>query len=225
MDGGYAEAMVAPVSGLVRIPDDLAAADAAPLLCAGVTTYNALRHRGAQPGDMVAVFGIGGLGHLGVQFASKMGFRKVAIARGAEKAALAKELGAHHYINTEADDLTKELTALGGARAILSTAPDSKLTGALVAGLSVRGASIIIGLGSEPIHLSALDLVVGSRTVKGHASGASIDSEDTLNFSVLSGVRAKIEKMPLERVAEAYERMMKAEARFRMVLTMNPAKP
>lgn len=217
-DGGYAEAMIVPANGLVRIPDDLATEQAAPLLCAGVTTYNALRNSGARPGDLVAILGLGGLGHLGVQFAARMGFRTVAIARGGDKASFATELGAHIYIDSETQDPAAELAALGGAKAVVATVPDSKSTSALISGLSARGVLIVIGVGAEPIQLSAIDLIPANRTVKGHASGAAIDSEDTLNFSVLSKVRPMIETMPLERASEAYDRMMAAKARFRMVL-------
>lgn len=218
-DGGYAEAMIAPASGLVRIPDDLASEDAAPLLCAGVTTYNALRNSGARPGDTVAILGLGGLGHLGVQFAAKMGYRTVAIARGADKAAFAHQLGAHVYIDSDVQDPAGELAALGGAKTILATVPNAAAMSQLVPGLAVRGVLVVIGVGAEPIQVSAVDLIPANRSIKGHASGASIDSEDTLNFSVLSKVRPMIETMPLERAADAYERMMSAKARFRMVLT------
>ncbi|HEY8509580.1 MAG TPA: alcohol dehydrogenase [Steroidobacteraceae bacterium] len=219
MDGGYAEAMIAPMNGLVRIPDDLSTEDAAPLLCAGVTTYNSLRNSGARPGDTVAIFGLGGLGHLGVQFAAKMGFRTVAIARGADKESFAKQLGAHLYLDTEKQNAAEELAKLGGAKAILATAPDSKAMSALIPGLSVRGKLLVIGVGAEPIQVSAVDLIATNRTIQGHASGASIDSEDTLKFSVLTAVRAMIETMPLDRAADAYEKMKAAKARFRMVLT------
>ncbi len=219
-DGGYADAMVTPANALVRIPDDLSAEAAAPLLCAGVTTYNALRNSGAMPGDLVAIHGIGGLGHLGVQFAAKMGFRTAAIARGAEKEGFARELGAHIYIDSAAEDAGAALAKLGGAKTILATVPDGDAMTALVPGLSVRGTLVVVGIGAEPIKVSTLDLVGGSRSVKGHASGAAIDSEDTLDFSVLTGVEAMIETMPLERAAEAYDRMMSSKARFRMVLTM-----
>ena len=218
-DGGYTEAMIAPAGGLVRIPDDLSTEDAAPLLCAGVTTYNSLRNSGARPGDVVAILGLGGLGHLGVQFAAKMGFRTVAIARGADKESFAKKLGAHIYLDSEKQDAAAELAKLGGARAILATVPNSKAMSELIPGLSVRGKLIVIGVGAEPIQVSAVDLIAANRTIHGHASGASIDSEDTLKFSVLSAVRPMIETMPLERAAQAYEKMMAAEARFRMVLT------
>jgi D-arabinose 1-dehydrogenase-like Zn-dependent alcohol dehydrogenase len=217
-DGGYAEAMVAPASALASIPDDLSAQDAAPLLCAGVTTYHALRESGARPGDVVAIQGIGGLGHLGVQFAAKMGFRTVAIARGRDKEALATQLGAHIYLDSDAQDVAAELTALGGARTILSTITSGKAMSAMIPGLAVRGTLIVVGVGMDPIQVSGLDLIGGSRSVVGHASGASIDSQDTLAFSALSGVRPVIETLPLERAAEAYDRMMNGDARFRMVL-------
>jgi D-arabinose 1-dehydrogenase-like Zn-dependent alcohol dehydrogenase len=218
-DGGYAEAMVSPVDALVRIPDDLASADAAPLLCAGVTTYNALRNSGARPGDLVGILGLGGLGHLGVQFAAKMGFRTVAIGRGGDKAGLARSLGAHLYVDSAAQNVAAELMTLGGAKVILATVPDSKVMSDVIPGLAVRGTLVVVGVGTEPLQVSALDLIPGNRSIKGHASGTAIDSEDALNFSVLSGVRPRIETMPLERAAEAYERMMSAQARFRMVLT------
>lgn len=218
-DGGYADFMVTPANGLVRIPEDLASEDAAPLLCAGVTTYNSLRESGARPGDTVAVLGLGGLGHLGVQFARKMGFRTVAIARGPDKEGFAKELGAHIYIDCSATNAAEDLAKLGGAKTILATVPDAQAASQLIPGLAARGVIMIIGVGGEPIQINATDLIPTNRTVQGHASGAAIDSEDTLNFSVLSGVRPRIEVMPLEKAAEAYERMMSAKARFRMVLT------
>jgi D-arabinose 1-dehydrogenase-like Zn-dependent alcohol dehydrogenase len=218
-DGGYAEAMVVPSSGLVRIPDDLSTEEAAPLLCAGVTTYNSLRNSGARPGDLVAILGLGGLGHLGVQFAARMGFRTVAIARGADKEPFAKQLGAHIYLDAEKQDAAAELAKLGGAKTILATVPNSKAMSELIPGLSVRGKLIVVGVGTEPIQVNALDLIATNRTIYGHASGASIDSEDTLKFSVLASVHPMIETMPLERAAEAYEKMMAAKARFRMVLT------
>jgi D-arabinose 1-dehydrogenase-like Zn-dependent alcohol dehydrogenase len=218
-DGGYAEAMVAPADALARIPDELSAVEAAPLLCAGVTTFNALRESGARAGDLVAILGIGGLGHLGVQFAAKMGFRTVAIARGQEKAPLAKELGAHLYLDSKAQDVAAELTRLGGARTILATVTSGEAMSAVIPGLAVRGKLVVVGVGMDPIQVSSADLIGGSRSVVGHASGASIDSQDTLAFSALSGVRPTIETMPLERAAEAYDKMMRNEARFRMVLT------
>jgi D-arabinose 1-dehydrogenase-like Zn-dependent alcohol dehydrogenase len=218
-DGGYAEAMVAPADALALIPDDLSAVDAAPLLCAGVTTFHALRESGARPGDLVAILGIGGLGHLGVQFAAKMGFRTVAIARGADKKPLALQLGAHVYLDSNAQDVAAELTALGGAKTILATVTSGKAMSAVIPGLAVRGKLVVVGVGADPIEVSAADIVLASRSVVGHASGASIDSQDTLAFSALSGVRPTIETLPLERAAEAYDKMMRNEARFRMVLT------
>jgi len=219
-DGGYAEAMIAPADALARIPDELSVVEAAPLLCAGVTTYNALRQSGARPGDLVAILGVGSLGHLGVQFAAKMGFRTVAIARGAEKELLARELGAHIYLDSQAQDVAAELTRLGGAQTILATVTSGKAMSAVIPGLAVRGKLVVVGVGADPIEVSTADLILASRSVVGHASGAAIDSEDTLAFSALSGVRPTIETMPLERAAEAYDKMMRGEARFRMVLTM-----
>lgn len=218
-DGGYADYMLTQANGLVRIPDDLTSEDAAPLLCAGVTTFNSLRESGARSGDTVAVLGLGGLGHLGVQFARKMGFRTVAIARGADKKPLAEELGAHVYIDSAATNAAEELNKLGGAKTILATVPNAQAASELIPALTVRGVLMVIGAAGEPIQVSAFDVIAANRTVQGHASGAAIDSEDTLNFSVLSGVRPKIEVMPLEKATEAYERMMSAKARFRMVLT------
>ncbi len=219
-DGGYAEAMVAPADALAALPDDLGAADAAPLLCAGVTTFNALRHSGAMPGDVVAILGIGGLGHLGVQFANKLGFRTVAIARGADEEALSRKLGAHHFIDNAVEDVATALNRLGGARAVLATVTNAKAMSATIDGLAVRGRLVVIGVDPEPIQVSPLQLIGASRSVVGHASGASINSQDTLAFSALSGVRPMIETMPLARAPEAYARMMRGDARFRMVLTM-----
>jgi D-arabinose 1-dehydrogenase-like Zn-dependent alcohol dehydrogenase len=219
-DGGYAEAMLAPADALALIPDALSAVDAAPLLCAGVTTFDALRKSGAMAGDVVAILGIGGLGHLGVQFAAKMGFHTVAIARGSEKEKLARELGAHLYLDSQTQDVAAELTRLGGAKTILATVTSGKAMSAVIPGLAVRGKLVVVGVGMDPIEVSGLDLIGGSRSVVGHASGASIDSQDTLAFSALSDVRPKIETMPLARAAEAYDKMMRNEARFRMVLTM-----
>jgi D-arabinose 1-dehydrogenase-like Zn-dependent alcohol dehydrogenase len=218
-DGGYAEAMVAPADALALIPDDVSAAEAAPLLCAGVTTYNALRESGARPGDLVAILGVGGLGHLGVQFAAKMGFRTVAIARGSDKGPLARKLGAHIYLDSQSQDVAAELTKLGGAKTILATVTSGKAMSAVIPGLAVRGNLVVVGVGFDPIEVSTLDLIGGSRTVMGHSSGASIDSQDTLAFSALSGVRPTIETMPLERASDAFDKMMRNEARFRMVLT------
>jgi D-arabinose 1-dehydrogenase-like Zn-dependent alcohol dehydrogenase len=219
-DGGYAEAMVAPANALAAIPDEFGAAEAAPLLCAGVTTYNALRHSGAMPGDVVAILGIGGLGHLGVQFANKLGFRTVAIARGADKEALSRKLGAHHFIDSATEDVAAALNRLGGARAVLATVASAKAMTPVIDGLAVRGRLVVIGVDAEPIQVSSLQLIGASRNVVGHAAGTAIDSEDTLAFSVLSGVRPMIETMPLARAPEAYARMMRGDARFRMVLTM-----
>jgi D-arabinose 1-dehydrogenase-like Zn-dependent alcohol dehydrogenase len=212
--------MVAPADALALITDELSPVDAAPLLCAGVTTYNALRESGARPGDLVAILGIGGLGHLGVQFAAKMGFRTVAIARGADKEALARKLGAHIYLNSQTQDVAAELNKLGGAKTILATVTSGKAMSSVIPGLAVRGRLVVVGVGADPIQIAPFDLIAGSRTVVGHASGASIDSQDTPAFSALSGVRPTIETLPLERAAEAYDKMMRNEARFRMVLTM-----
>src|SRR5215471_11566131 len=212
-DGGYADAMVAPADALAAIPDQLSAVDAAPLLCAG-TSFNALRHSGAMPGDVVAVLGIGGLGHLGVQFANKLGFCTVAIARGSDKEALSRKLGAHHFIDSAAEDVAARLNRLGGARAVLATVTSAKAMTPVIEGLAVRGRLIVVGVDAEPIEVSPLQLIGASRSVVGHAAGASIDSQDTLGFSALSGVRPMIETMPLSRAPEAYARMMRAEARF-----------
>jgi D-arabinose 1-dehydrogenase-like Zn-dependent alcohol dehydrogenase len=219
-DGGYADAVVAPADALAAIPDELGAADAAPLLCAGVTTFNALRHSGAMSGDVVAILGIGGLGHLGVQFANKLGFRTVAIDRGAAKAELSRKLGAHHFIDNATEDVAAALNRLGGARAVLATVTNAEAMSAAIDGLAVRGRLIVIGVDAKPIQVSALQLIGASRSIVGHAAGASIDSEDTLAFSTLASVRPMIETMPLAQAAEAYARMMRGDARFRMVLTM-----
>ncbi|HTW53573.1 MAG TPA: alcohol dehydrogenase [Stellaceae bacterium] len=219
-DGGYAEAVVAPASALAAIPDELSDAEAAPLLCAGVTTFNALRRSGAMPGDVVAILGIGGLGHLGVQFANKLGFRTVAIARGADKEGLARKLGAHHYIDNATEDVAVALNRLGGARAVLATVTSAKAMTPVIEGLAVHGRLIVIGIDAEPIEVTSLQLIGASRSIVGHAAGASIDSQDTLAFSALSGVRPMIETLPLARAPEAYARMMRGDARFRMVLTM-----
>ena len=219
-DGGYAEVMLAIPSGLAAIPDDLSSADAAPLLCAGLTTYNALRRSPATTGDLVAVQGVGGLGHLGVQFAAHMGFRVAAIARGADKAALAKQLGVHHYIDSKAGDPAAALQALGGAQVILATASDSKSMSALVDGLAPRGRMIVVGAGSDPIEVSPFQLLFGSRSVEGALTGSAIDNEDTLAFSVLQNIRPMIETVPLEKAPEAFAKMERNEARFRMVIVM-----
>ena len=218
-DGGYAEYMIAPAGVLALIPDGLSAVDAAPLMCAGVTTYNSLRHSGARPGDLVAILGIGGLGHLGVQFAAKMGFRTVAIARGMDKEPLARKLGAWSYIDSQAQDAAAALTKMGGARVILATVTSGPAMSAVLGGLGVDGRLVIVGAPAEPLEVPALGLIFARRSIVGWPSGTSIDSEDTLAFSVLSGVRPMTEVFPLERAAEAYERMMSGKARFRVVLT------
>jgi D-arabinose 1-dehydrogenase-like Zn-dependent alcohol dehydrogenase len=218
-DGGYADAVVVPEEALARIPEELSAADAAPLLCAGITTYNALRHSSARPGDIVAILGIGGLGHLGVQFAARLGFRTVAIARGTDKEPLAHDLGAHHYIDSTSADVAAELQAIGGAKVILATVTSAAAMTAAIGGLGVRGELVVVGAGADPIEVSPVQLINGNRTITGHASGTSKDSEDTLAFSELAGIRPRIETLPLERAAEAYDRMLAGDARFRMVLT------
>jgi D-arabinose 1-dehydrogenase-like Zn-dependent alcohol dehydrogenase len=219
MDGGYADYVVVSSTALALIPDDLSAADAAPLLCAGVTTYNALRQSGARPGDLVAILGVGGLGHLGVQFAARQGFETVAIARGLDKEPLARRLGAHHYIDSTTEDVAGRLQKLGGARVVLATVTAADAMTATFGGLGPRGKLIIVGASMEPLMISPMQFIGGGKTITGHASGTSMDSQDTLAFSALSGVRPMIETMPLERAAEAYERMMSGDARFRMVLT------
>ena len=219
-DGGYQEFMVAPVEALARMPDDLSPEDAGPLLCAGITTFNALRHSGAGPGDLVAVQGVGGLGHLGIQFARKFGFQVVAIGRGAENADLAAKLGAHRYIDSNAVNAAEELTKMGGARVILTTAPSAKAMSALIDGLGARGTLLVVGASLDAIEVTPLQLIAGSRNIQGWASGTPTDSEDTLRFAELSGVRPMIEKYPLSRVNEAYDRMISGKAQFRVVLTM-----
>jgi len=220
-DGGYAEFVVAPGDALARIPDGLSAVDAAPLMCAGVTTFNSLRNSGVRPPDLVAVLGIGGLGHLGVQFASRMGHRTVAIARGRDKEALARKLGAHHYIDSKASDPAAELQKLGGARAILATVTSGAAMNAVIGGLGLDGTLIVLGAADEPLAVSPLVLIGGRRSVRGWPSGSSIDSQDALAFSALNGVRPMTEEFPLERAGEGYARMMSGDARFRVVLTMN----
>jgi D-arabinose 1-dehydrogenase-like Zn-dependent alcohol dehydrogenase len=219
-DGGYQEYMVAPVEALAAIPDTLADAEAAPLLCAGITTYNALRHSGALPGDLVAVQGIGGLGHLGVQFANNFGYRVAAIGRGPTNAALAKKLGASTYIDSQATNAAEELQKLGGAQVILATAPNSKAMSALIDGLAPNGKLLVIGATFDPIEVTPVQLISGSRTIQGWAAGTPADSEDTLRFAELTGVRPMIETYPLEKADEAYARMMSGKAEFRVVLTM-----
>jgi len=218
VDGGYAEMMIAEARGLASIPDELSSAEAAPLLCAGITTYNALRNAGLRGGDLVAVQGIGGLGHLGIQFARHMGFHTVAIGRGGEKEKLAKDLGAQVYIDTAVGDAAALLQSMGGARAVLATAPSGDSMGSLVSGLAVRGKLIVVGVPQDQIHLNAFPLVFGGRSVYGSLTGTAIDQEDTLAFSVLEDIRPMIETAPLEQAADAYARMMQGKARFRMVL-------
>ena len=219
-DGGYAEHVIAPASVLAAIPDELPAEEAGPFMCAGVTVYNALRHSGARSGDLVAVHGIGGLGHLGIQYARRMGFRVVALNRGRDKEALAKQLGAHHYVDSESGDANAEIQRLGGARVILATAPNAKVISALVDGLGVDGTLLVPAAPSEPLNVGVFPLILGRRSVMGWYSGTARDSQDTLEFSAQSGVHPMIEKFPLARVAEAYEQMRSGRARFRVVLTM-----
>src|SRR6202048_4991182 len=218
VDGGYAEVMIAEARGIASIPDELGSAEAAALLCAGITTYNALRNAGLRGGDLVAVQGIGGLGHLGIQFARQMGFHTVAIGRGGEKEKLAKDLGAHVYIDTAVEDSAAVLQRMGGARAILATAPSGSAMGPLVSGLAARGKLIVVGVPGDPIQLNAFPLVFGGRSIYGSLAGTAIDTEDVLAFSVLENIRPMIETAPLEQAADAYARMMQGEARFRMVL-------
>lgn len=219
-DGGYADYMIAPAAALARIPDELSAVEAAPLMCAGVTTFNALRNSGARPGDVVAVLGMGGLGHLGVQFAAKMGFVTVAIARGADKAPLATKLGARHYVDSRAQNVAAELSKLGGAAVVLATVTNAEAMSATIGGLAVLGKLVVLGAPNEPLAVPAFPLIAGRRSVAGWYSGTSIDSQETLAFSVLSGVRAMTETFPVDRVADGYERMMSGDARFRAVLTI-----
>ena len=216
-DGGYADYVIVPAGAMAAIPDELSATETGPLMCAGITTFNALRHSGAQPGDTVAILGVGGLGHLGVQFAAKMGYKTIAVARGAEKEPLARQLGAHHYIDTQACDPAAELTKLGGAKVILATATSGKAMSAVLGGLGVDGKLVVLGVG-EPLEVSPSLLIGGRRSIIGWPSGRSIDSQDTLRFTALTGVRSMNEVFPLERAAEAYERMMSGKARFRVVL-------
>ena len=218
-DGGHSDYVVAPAVALARIPDGLSPTDAGPLMCAGITTFNALRHAGASPGDLVAVLGVGGLGHLGVQFAARMGYETVAIARGKGKEPLARKLGAHHYIDSEAQDPAKELAALGGAKVVLATVTSGKAMTAALGGLAIDGTFVVLGAAHESIEVSPLLLISGRRRILGWPSGTSADSEDTLAFCARNGVRPMNEVFPLERAADAYDRMMSGEARFRVVLT------
>ncbi len=219
-DGGYGEYMVAPVEALAHMPESLDAAEAGPLMCAGVTTFNALRHSGALPSDLVAVQGVGGLGHLGIQFAQKFGYRVAAIGRGPENAALAKKLGASVYIDSGAVDAAAELQKLGGARVILATAPSSKAMSALINGMGPNGRLMVVGATMDPIEVTPIQLIFGMKSLQGWASGIPTDSEDTLRFAELTGVRPMIEKYPLAKAGEAYARMMSGKAEFRVVLTM-----
>jgi alcohol dehydrogenase/propanol-preferring alcohol dehydrogenase len=219
-DGGYAEYMIAPAGALALIPDGLSSVDAAPLVCAGVTTFNSLRNSGARPGDLVAILGIGGLGHLGVQFAAKMGFNTVAIARGLDKEPLARKLGANSYIDSHAQDPAKELLKLGGAKVVLATVTNGDAMSAVLGGLGVNGKLIILGAAAEPLQVPGIPLLMGRRSVLGWPSGSSIDSQDTLFFSAQTGVRSMNEVFPLARATEAYDHMMSGKARFRAVLTI-----
>lgn len=217
-DGGYAEYMVAPFEALAAVPETLKSEEAAPLLCAGITTFNALRHSGARAGDLVGILGIGGLGHLAVQFATKMGFKTVAIARGAEKDSFAKKLGAHAYVNSTSQNTAEALTQLGGAKVILATVTDAKTMSSVIGGLAIDGKLVVVGASTEPIEVSPLSLISGRRSVAGWPSGTSADSEDTLRFSVLADIHPMIETFPLTKAAEAYAHMMSGKARFRAVL-------
>ena len=219
-DGGYAEYLVAPAEAVAAMPDELPVAEAAPLMCAGITVYNSLRHSGASSGDLVAVQGIGGLGHLGIQYARRMGFRTVAIGRGKDKQPLAQKLGAHEYIDTTAGAPAEALQKLGGASVILATAPDSKSISALIDGLAGNGKLIIVGASAESLTVTPLQLIAGRKSIQGWPSGTAKDSEETLRFSALTEVRPMIERYPLEKAAEAYEQMISGRARFRVVLTM-----
>ncbi|MFH9223945.1 alcohol dehydrogenase [Streptomyces lydicus] len=219
-DGGFGEVVIAPADALARIPDAVPSADAGPMACAGVTTFNGLRRSSARPGDLVAVLGIGGLGHLGVQYAAAMGFETVALARGADKADFARQLGAHHYIDTTADTPVGDaLQALGGAKAVLATAANSQAITATVDGLSPRGELIVIGADTEPLGISPNQLLMQGKVVRGHPSGTAQDVQETIAFSALHGIRPMIETMPLDRADEAYRKMLSGAARFRMVLT------
>ncbi len=219
-DGGYQQYMVAPVEALTAMPESLSDVEAAPLLCAGITTFNALRHSGAVPGDLVAVLGIGGLGHLGIQFANKFGYKVAAIGRGPENAPLATKLGASVYIDNRATNPAEALQKLGGAQVILATAPSSKAMSELVDGLAPNGKLMVVGASLDPIQVTPVQLISGSRTIQGWASGTPADAEDTLRFAELTGVRPMIETYPLEKAAEAYARMMSGNAQFRVVLAM-----
>jgi D-arabinose 1-dehydrogenase-like Zn-dependent alcohol dehydrogenase len=219
-DGGYQQYMVAPLEAVTTVPESLSDVEAAPLLCAGIATYNALRHGGAMPGDLGAVLGVGGLGHLGVQFANKLGYKVAAIGRGPESASLAKKLGATFYIDNKVTNPAEALQRLGGAQVVLATAPSSKAMSELIDGLAPNGKLIVLGVSSDPIGVTPLQLVPANKTIQGWATGSTADEEDTLRFAELSGVRPMVETYPLERAAEAYERMLSGKAQFRVVLTM-----
>jgi D-arabinose 1-dehydrogenase-like Zn-dependent alcohol dehydrogenase len=218
-DGGYAEYVIVPAGALARVPAGLSLQDAAPLMCAGVTTYNALRHSAARAGDLVAILGVGGLGHLGIQYAAKMGFNTVAIARGTDKEQLARELGAHHYVDSLGGDAGEALRALGCAKVILSTVTSAKAMESVLSGLGLHGELIVVGASHEPLSLNTAAMIGGNNAVRAWASGTCVDSEDTMRFSVQAGIRPTIETMPVERAQEAFDRMMSGAARFRMVLT------
>ena len=217
-DGGYAEYVLVPAQTLARIPESLNDVDAAPLLCAGITTFNALRNSGVRPGEVVAVLGLGGLGHLAVQYAAKLGFETVAIARGQEKGDYARELGAHHYIDSTAENVAERLMALGGAKIVLATVTSGKAMSDAFGGLAVDGKMMVLGIADSPIEINSAQAIMGRRSVQGWPSGVAADSEDTLAFSARSGVRPQIEVYPLDKAAEAYERMLSGKARFRVVL-------
>lgn len=219
-DGGYQEYMVAPVEALARMPESLDATEAAPLMCAGITTFNAIRHGGAMPSDLVAIQGVGGLGHLGIQFAKKFGYRVAAVGRGPENAAMAKRLGADVYIDSAATDAAAELQKLGGASVILATAPSGKAMSSLVGGLGNNGTLVVVGAAADPIEVGTTSLIFGRKSIKGWSAGTPTDSEDTLRFAEATGVRPMIEKLPLEKAAQAYARMMSGDAQYRVVLTM-----
>jgi D-arabinose 1-dehydrogenase-like Zn-dependent alcohol dehydrogenase len=217
-DGGYADYMISKAEALARVPDELSSVDAAPLMCAGITTFNALRNGGVRPGEAAAILGLGGLGHLGVQYAAKLGFKSIAIDRGQDKAALAHQLGAQHYIDSATEDPAAALMRLGGAKAVLATATSADAMNAVQGGLAVNGTMLVIGI-VDRLAVDALPLLLGRHSIKGWYSGTSIDSEETLAFSALTGVRPMTESLPLERAAEGYERMISGQARFRIVLT------
>ena len=218
-DGGYTEYMLASAAALALIPGEISATDAGPLLCAGVTTFNSLRNSGARAGDLVAIVGLGGLGHMGVQFAAKMGFETVAIARGKEKESFARKLGAKHYFDSESQDVAAELAKLGGAKAILSTVTSGEAVNAVLGGMGIGGRTILVGNPDQPLEVTGRLLIAGRRSISGWPSGSPIDSQDTLAFCALTGIRPMTEVYPLERASEAYERMMSGKARFRVVLS------